>query len=93
MHLKLEDTTLALLVPASALLFRSEGPRLATVDGSNKVTLAPITLGRDFGTQVEVLAGLKPGDRVIDSPPDAILDGQTVRIAVPPTPAPPKTAR
>jgi RND family efflux transporter MFP subunit len=92
-HLKLEDTNVALLVPASALLFRSEGPRLATVDGSNKVTLAPITLGRDFGTQVEVLAGLKPGDRIIDSPPDAILDGQTVRIAVPPTPAPLKTTR
>ena len=72
-----------MLVPASALLFRAEGPRVATVDAGSHVVLAPVTLGRDFGTQVEVISGLKPTDRVIDSPPDAILEGQTVRIAAP----------
>ena len=55
---------------------------------SNKVMLAPVTLGRDYGTVVEIITGLKPTDRVIDSPPDAILDGQTVRIAVRPTATP-----
>lgn len=89
-HLQRQDGGAAILVPASALLFRAEGPRIATVDASNKVTLAPVTLGRDYGTQVEVIAGLKPTDRIIDSPPDAILEGQTVRIAAPaasPTPS------
>ena len=82
-HLQREEPAAALLVPASALLFRAEGPRLATVDASNKVTLAPVTLGRDYGTQVEIISGLNATDRVIDSPPDAILDGQTVRVASP----------
>ena len=88
-HLQRQDAAAAMLVPASALLFRAEGPRVATVDASNRVTLAPVTLGRDYGTEVEVLGGLKPNERVIDSPPDAILDGQTVRIAPPPAPASP----
>jgi RND family efflux transporter MFP subunit len=87
-HLMRQEPAAALLVPASALLFRAEGPRLATVDASNKVTLAPVTLGRDYGTVVEIITGLKASDRVIDSPPDAILDGQTVRIAVRPTATP-----
>jgi len=87
-HLQRRDAGAALLVPASALLFRAEGPRVATVDAANKVTLVAVTLGRDYGTQVEVLAGLKPGDRVIDSPPDAILDGQQVRVASPDAPPP-----
>lgn len=82
-HLQRQDARAAMLVPASALLFRAEGPRLATVDASNRVTLVPVTLGRDYGTQIEVIAGLTPGVRIIDSPPDAILEGQTVRIAAP----------
>ena len=82
-HLQREDRAAAMLVPSSALLFRAEGPRVATVDAGNKAKLVPVTLGRDYGTQVEVVAGLTPSDRVIDSPPDAILDGQTVRIAAP----------
>lgn len=82
-HLRREDPAAAMLVPASALLFRAEGPRVATVDAGSHVVLAPVTLGRDFGTQVEVISGLKPTDRVIDSPPDAILEGQAVRIAAP----------
>jgi len=82
-HLQRQDEAAAMLVPASALLFRAEGPRVATVDASNRVRLAPVTLGRDYGTEIEVLAGLQPNDHVVDSPPDAILDGQTVRVAPP----------
>lgn len=78
-HLRREDPSAAMLVPASALLFRSEGPRLALVDASNKVTLAPVTLGRDFGTEIEIVGGVKPSDRVIESPPDAILNGDPHR--------------
>ncbi len=87
-HLKLKDSVPAMLVPVSALLFRAEGPRIATVVQGNKVALMPVTLGVDFGTQIEVTSGLRPDAAVIDSPPDSILDGQEVRIAAPkPTPA------
>ena len=86
-HLKLKDSIPALLVPVSALLFRAEGPRIATVVDGNKVALMPVTLGVDFGTQIEVTSGLRPDAAVIDSPPDSILDGQEVRVAAAATPA------
>src|SRR5262249_41463919 len=91
-HLKLEDTIPAMLVPVSALLFRSEGTRIATVVDGNKARLLPIVLGRDLGTQIEVTSGLHAASQVIDNPPDSILDGQEIRIAAPATPkAQPRT--
>ena len=42
--------------------------------------MKPITAGRDFGTSVEVLSGLRASDRVIDSPPDGLSDGDVVRV-------------
>jgi RND family efflux transporter MFP subunit len=88
-HLKLQDSVPAMLVPVSALLFRAEGTRIATVVDGNKARLLPIVLGRDLGTQIEVTSGLLADAQVIDSPPDSILDGQEIRIAAPkakPTP-------
>ncbi len=83
-HLKLDYATPALLVPVSALLFRSEGPRIATVAQGNKVLLLPVAIGRDFGTQIEITSGLTPDASVIDSPPDSLVDGEEVRMAAPP---------
>jgi RND family efflux transporter MFP subunit len=69
-------------VPVSALIFRSAGLQLAVLDGE-RARLVPVTLGRDFGTQVEVASGLKDGDKIINSPPDSLADGDRVRIAGP----------
>ena len=78
-HFKLPATASALTVPANALLFRSEGLRVAIVkDG--KTQLVPITVGRDFGTKVEVLSGIQPNDSVILDPSDSMIDGLAVRI-------------
>lgn len=79
-HFNIKSQSPLLLVPVSALLFRSEGLRIALVDSNNRAKLVPVTLGRDYGTHVEVVSGLTPNDRVIDSPPDSLLDGQEVRI-------------
>jgi RND family efflux transporter MFP subunit len=78
-HLKLPGAVSAFVVPANALLFRSEGLRLATVGGTQRVTLIPVTLGHDFGDMVEVLSGLKGDEAVIVNPPDSIIDGEQVR--------------
>jgi len=67
-------------VPASALIFDAKGLHVATLGADNKVTMRPITITRDLGKVVEV-AGLDAGTRVIDSPPDALLDGDVVRVA------------
>lgn len=71
----------AMRVPASALIFRSAGLQVATVDASGHARLKPITVKQDLGHWVEVGSGLDAGDRVIDSPPDALSDGDEVRVA------------
>jgi RND family efflux transporter MFP subunit len=71
----------ALRIPTSALLFRENGPSVATIGPGDKVKLLRVALGRNLGTEVEVLSGLAPSDRIINSPPDSLADGDIVRIA------------
>lgn len=75
------DPTLTL--PANTLLFRSEGMQVGVVDTGGKVEMRTIRLGRDFGQTVEVVDGIKAGERVIMNPPDALASGMTVRVAEP----------
>ncbi|WP_084581805.1 efflux RND transporter periplasmic adaptor subunit [Sphingomonas azotifigens] len=67
-------------IPSSALVFRAEGARVALVSPDGHVHLQAITIGRDLGPTVEVLGGLKPGDRVVDNPPDSVSEGELVRV-------------
>jgi RND family efflux transporter MFP subunit len=80
-HFELPANEEVLRVPASALIFRSNQPEVATVGVDDKVKLVPIEVGRDLGTEVEVLAGLTTSDRVIRSPWDSIADGDKVNVA------------
>ena len=70
-----------LSVPSSAMLFRSEGPSVAVVGPDDRVQLRPIVIGRDFGTSLEILQGVRANDRVVQNPPDSLEDGQKVRVA------------
>ncbi|MGA2133756.1 MAG: efflux RND transporter periplasmic adaptor subunit [Bryobacteraceae bacterium] len=70
-----------LSVPSSAMLFRSEGPTVAVVGPGDKVQLRPIVIGRDFGTSLEILQGVRATDRVVQNPPDSLENGQVVRVA------------
>ena len=45
--------------------------------------LEPITLGHDFGSEVEVVAGLSGNESIVVNPPDSIVAGEEVRIAQP----------
>ncbi|CAB3762970.1 efflux RND transporter periplasmic adaptor subunit [Paraburkholderia solisilvae] len=71
----------ALRVPASALLFDSHGLRIATVGEGERVVYKRVTISRDLGDSVEIGSGLAPTDRVIDAPPDGLLEGDKVEIA------------
>lgn len=70
----------ALVVPTNVLLFRPEGTRVALVDGGGHVHLAPVKLGTDFGTDVEVLSGLTATDRMVLNPADSLADGDVVTL-------------
>jgi RND family efflux transporter MFP subunit len=66
------------LVPSAALATRTGGPRLAVLDSDERVYYREVKLGRDFGKEVEVVAGLKVGDRVVVHPGDDLPEGQRV---------------
>lgn len=71
----------ALILPTSALIFQEHGMQVATLAPHDKVALKQITIGRNFGTEVEVLSGITPNDAIIDNPPDSVTPGETVRVA------------
>ena len=81
-RLKLPQGGRALLVSANTLMLRADGPQVAIVrDG--KVHVQKVTLGRDYGKEVEVLSGVALGDALVVNPGDEVRDGVVVRVAKP----------
>jgi membrane fusion protein (multidrug efflux system) len=74
-----------LVVPVNTLLFRPNGVKVAVVDGTGKAQLRTVTLGRDFGTTIEVTSGLDVSERVIANPGDAIAPGDAVHVVEKPS--------
>jgi RND family efflux transporter MFP subunit len=79
---QLAGVSAALSVPPSALIFTKAGLRVATVSAENKVVLKAVVIGRDYGNKVELSSGLDATDRVIESPPDGVTDGDLVKVAL-----------
>ena len=80
-RLALPNPEAAIHVPASALIFDQKGLRVATVSAEDRILLKQVTISRDLGREVEIGSGLSAEDRIVESPPDGIADGDQVRIA------------
>lgn len=80
-HIGLPGKASTYIVPIATLIFRSQGTQLATVDDGKYAKLIPVTLGRDFGTRVEVVSGITDQDSIIVNPPDSLVNGEEVRVA------------
>jgi len=90
-NLKLKLTGQRLVVPVNALLFRSEGLSAVVVDAQHHIRLQSLQIGRDYGTTLEVLNGLKADDWIVLNPADSLESGQAVHVkevSNPTTPAP-----
>lgn len=75
-----------LLLPASALVVRSSGPEVMVIDptpGGNRATvhLRRVTVGRDYGSTLEIASGLTDGETVVLTPNADLADGSPVRVA------------
>lgn len=70
-------------VPANTLIFRGERVQVATVDAQQRARLKPVTLGRDYGNEVEIVAGLQANDQLIMNPQDSLGDNAEVRVVQP----------
>jgi membrane fusion protein, multidrug efflux system len=80
-HLQLRAPQPTYSLPVNTLLFHPQGVQVATVGSDGTVVLKTITIGRDFGSRVEVASGLAGDEAVILNPSDAIADGTRVRLA------------
>ncbi|HET8967613.1 MAG TPA: efflux RND transporter periplasmic adaptor subunit [Candidatus Acidoferrum sp.] len=78
-HLKLPQSVNSVTVPANTILFRSEGLRVGVVR-NGRAELVPVTIGRDYGSSVEVVSGLQTTDPVILNPSDSLISGTTVQV-------------
>ena len=75
----------SLIVPTNTLIFGAGGPYIAVVDKDNRAEKKKVTLGVDFGNQVEIRSGIAADDQLILNPMDSLVNGQAV---VPQSPAP-----
>ncbi len=78
-RLNLVNTETNLQVPINSLIIGGDGTRVATVDTGGVVHIKQVKLGRDFGKEVEILAGLAENDRIINNPRDSLIEGTKVR--------------
>jgi RND family efflux transporter MFP subunit len=83
-ELKIPRKTPSLIVPSEAIVFNRDGLNVVVVD-DGVARIRHINVVRDFGTTVEVNAGVKEGDQVILNPPVDLTDGRKVQVR----PAPP----
>jgi RND family efflux transporter MFP subunit len=67
-------------LPSNTLLYRGDGLHVATVDPYNRTQLNVVQVGRDFGTEIEILSGVNAQDRVIVNPPDSLYPGVLVKV-------------
>jgi len=79
-HLKLASRQGTVIVPVNSLIFRSEGMQIAVVR-DNRANLVPVTIGRDYGTEVEIVSGLNVQDEIIENPSDSLVSGAEVQPA------------
>jgi RND family efflux transporter MFP subunit len=80
-RLDLPRAAVALVVPASALIFDQGGLRIATVGPDDLVAFKTVTIARDLGKEIEIASGLDAQDRVIESPPDGLVAADPVHVA------------
>jgi membrane fusion protein (multidrug efflux system) len=73
------------VIPAAALVTRSDGPKLVVLDAQDRVHYRAVQLGRDFGLETEILAGVNVGERVAVNPRDELSEGEQVKPVAMPT--------
>jgi len=76
----LPDDNAPIVVPADAFVFRAQGPQVVTVTNENRIHWQNIHVGRDFGTQLEVLDGLSENTEVVINPNDDLVEGIQVQV-------------
>lgn len=97
-HFQLDPNENTLRLPATTLIFNEHGVQVATLGDDNSIVLKKVQIGQDVGSDVEVLSGLAPSDRVVNGPLETMTNGDKVRLlddkpgTKPPSAKPPTVA-
>jgi RND family efflux transporter MFP subunit len=86
-HFKTPVAGPTFIVPAAALIFRKEGLRVGVVVNGNFAHLVPVVIGEDDGANVQIITGLSASDRVIQDPPDSLIEGEKLFVEGPGKPS------
>lgn len=78
-RLKMPQTVRSVTIPSNTLLFRAEGLSVALVR-AGRAQVTPVKIGRDYGSTVEVVSGLRPSDAVVLDPADSLVSGTPLRV-------------
>jgi len=81
LRLSLPSSGEIILLPVAAVSFRQDGASVLVLEPNDTVARKPVQVGRDLGTQLEIVAGLRAGERVIKTPSDALRPGVKARVA------------
>jgi RND family efflux transporter MFP subunit len=87
-HFKTPAAGPVFIVPAAALIFRKQGLRVGVVVNGTVAHLVPVVIGEDDGANVQIVNGLSAGDRVIQDPPDSLIEGERLFVESSGTPTP-----
>jgi RND family efflux transporter MFP subunit len=79
-HFTLAEQRSSLIIPTSSLVIDRAGMHVVTVDASQKLHFVPVTIGKDMGKEIEILAGLKGTESLVASPSDLLNEGQHVEL-------------
>src|SRR5215471_1043095 len=67
-----------LALPATTIIFRTDGAQVAIVQPDGTIHLQKITVGRDYGDRLEVLQGLSEGVDILTAPTDSAREGAKI---------------
>jgi len=77
-HFSLEASGTTLIVPSNDVIIRGDGVMVAVIKSDRRIHLQPVKLGRDFGTQIEILDGLQAGTEIVQNPSDSLREGAQI---------------
>jgi RND family efflux transporter MFP subunit len=67
-----------IVVPAAAIVFRSDGAQLAVVQPDGIIHLQKVVVGRDYGDRLEILQGVQEGTTIVAVADDSAREGATI---------------
>ena len=76
----LAEQRTSLIIPTSSLVIDSRGMHVVIVENSRTVHFVPVVIGKDMGTEIEILSGIQGSDTLVASPSDLLHEGQDVEV-------------